>query len=163
MDDLFEDLEDAFDEDEPVLRADAEEEAGEESETQQGDDELEAEARRQASQQADALLREHHDQSDEPPLGPRTEAEMGQWTEYLETVLGEAAAERERVQAVFDAEAEASGGQGLDLHDAVDFTTWDTESFSELMDRVSGKVPVSAPRRPVADDVFDRALSLMEG
>ncbi len=122
----------------------------------------EAEARRQAVEQADQLLREYNGESDEPPTGPGTDEEMARWTEYLEGVLTDAAAERARIQAVFDAEeAAAAGDVQVEEAEPIDFGSWAGDDVNDLLDRVSGAVPINTARRSVADDMFERGLALM--
>lgn len=125
----------------------------------------EAEARAEASAKADEVLHEFNGESDEPPYPSRDDRDaLKVWAEWIAKSLDERAAERAAIEAVFEAEeAAASTEADVEELEPVDFSTWDTGSFTELVDRVSGSVPRGAPRVAVGDNEFERALALMEG
>lgn len=168
MDEYWDSLEDGLGEVEPLadesLEDDEPLEAESGVEVVSDPEALEAEARRAASAKADAISAEWQGLSDEPRTGPYGDDPVmrDQWTDYLEKSLTEAAEERARIQAVFDAQDAGLAEDQGDPLDPVDFSGWDSESFAELVDRVTGAVPRNTPRRAVDDLEWDRAVALME-
>jgi hypothetical protein len=167
MGDFLDEVDDEFEDETEDESEDQEDQLATDSEGEGDSEEAELEARAVAAAQADAILKEFHGDSDQPPTGPGTDEEMAAWGRWMEKSLGERQAEREAIEAVFAAEeaaaAAAAGEADDDLAEPVDFSRWDSASFAELVDRATGAIPAGAPRRAVDDGEWERGIALMEG
>lgn len=152
--DDFEDEDDELEDEEEIEVADKPGLMAEEAEA------AEAAARQAAVAQQDELIRELNGESDEPPVGPGTDEEREALGKFLESMLAERQAERERIAAVFENEAMDSDEASEELQ-PIDFSTWDSAAFGDLFDRVVGAKPFDAPRGTVSEELFEQGLMRM--
>lgn len=83
---------------------------------------------------------------------------MEKWSQYFERSLGEARAERERVEAIFEAELqEAVDASERDTYEELHFENWPSESILSLADKITGRQPIT-PIYDVAPEMWEAAI-----
>jgi hypothetical protein len=157
---MSDDLIDQYDDEELGLEGDDQEASIQAELTEAEAEQAEAQAQAEATAQADELIRKFEGFDSDEPQSWGSDDQVRAWTRYMEEHLAQRQSEREQVEAVFAADEAAAAGEtdGAEEPQRIDFTKWDSDSFADLFDRVTGAKPIDAPRGVDGDDEFERGM-----